>query len=497
MPEFSLRTRVAAVVAVAAIVCAVLMAVMGLRITRVRIEETAGGASMDVAMLLAEDLQEIGLTPQRLAADPELRERASQDLARHLERLNKAGSIWTNASILQPDGDRWLVLARADESGSDRRIRGVGETLRVIDQPGFRMPSLREPVSGRFRTDLNEWFGTTVPFGASNAGAPAPGVLSMTMHLDDAQAYLAEIARTVLAALGISIVVGLALGWWCAGLILRPIDAVREFAARLGRREYARRVPVRGAPEMRALLRDMNGLAEALVERDIRLHERMVRMAEMRDPKETGPHVKRVSGVSLEIFEGWLTRHPMESHEADFARSTLRMAATLHDIGKVGIDDAVLRKPGKLDEAEYLQIKHHGILATAVLEDTDPYDRAARDVALGHHERWDGKGYPGPIELGSGHADSSSLRELPISPIGRSGTDIPLFARIVAIADVFDALSSRRAYKEAWSEQRVLQAIRDDAGKAFDPELVEIFVERFAAVKAAWSRHPDQHAAVS
>jgi putative two-component system response regulator len=81
---------------------------------------------------------------------------------------------------------------------------------------------------------------------------------------------------------------------------------------------------------------------------------------------------------------------------------------------------------------------------------------------------------------------------LPLPSAGLAGTEIPLFARIVAIADVFDALSSRRSYKEPWPEERVLQVIREEAGKAFDPELVEIFIERFGQVKAAWARHPDQ-----
>jgi HD-GYP domain-containing protein (c-di-GMP phosphodiesterase class II) len=215
-------------------------------------------------------------------------------------------------------------------------------------------------------------------------------------------------------------------------------------------------------------------------------------MAEMRDPKETGPHVKRVSGVSVEIFEGWLVRHPMGAQEAAVARETLRAAAVLHDVGKVAIEDAVLKKPGKLDEAEYDNMKHHSVIGGLVLAGDDDRDRAARDVALHHHERWDGKGYPGRADVAAAHGDLTLLRTLPLPAAGLAGTEIPLFARIVAIADVFDALSSRRAYKDPWPEQKVLQMIREESGKAFDPELVEIFIERFEQVKVAWARHPDQ-----
>jgi HD-GYP domain-containing protein (c-di-GMP phosphodiesterase class II) len=243
---------------------------------------------------------------------------------------------------------------------------------------------------------------------------------------------------------------------------------------------------------MRRLLGDMNQLAEDLSQNELRLHERTVRMAEMRDPKETGPHVKRVSDVSMEIFEGWLARHPMEAAEAALARQRLRSAAVLHDVGKVAIEDAVLKKPGKLDEAEYVNMKHHSVIAAgAVLTGDDAQDRAARDVALHHHERWDGTGYPGRADVASAHGDLELLRALPIPAAGLAGTEIPLFARIVSIADVYDALRSPRSYKEPWPESRVLETIRGDAGKAFDPELVEIFLERQDRIRAAWDRHPD------
>jgi HD-GYP domain-containing protein (c-di-GMP phosphodiesterase class II) len=157
----------------------------------------------------------------------------------------------------------------------------------------------------------------------------------------------------------------------------------------------------------------------------------------------------------------------------------------------VGVEDAILKKPGKLDDAEYASMKRHTMLGAERIRGDDPYDAAAREVALHHHERWDGAGYPGRVDLAEASGDIARLLELPMPRTGLAGAEIPLFARIVSIADVFDALSSRRAYKEPWPEARILQAIRDDSGKAFDPELVDIFFERLDQVKAAWARHPD------
>ena len=137
-------------------------------------------------------------------------------------------------------------------------------------------------------------------------------------------------------------------------------------------------------------------------------------------------------------------------------------------------------------------MKRHTILGAALLPGSGAQDEAAREVALHHHERWDGSGYPGDEDWVSAAGDIEGLLQRPMTGRGLAGHDIPLFARIVAVADVFDALSSPRAYKEPWPEERVLSAIRADAGKAFDPELVEIFLERFDRIREIWRQHPDR-----
>ena len=215
-----------------------------------------------------------------------------------------------------------------------------------------------------------------------------------------------------------------------------------------------------------------------------------VRMAESRDPSETGPHVKRVSATALEIFDGWAKRRGMRQEDSQFSRETLRMAAILHDVGKIGISDLILKKPGKLTQEEYEIMKHHSVLGVPHLLGNDSED--AREVAMHHHERWDGRGYPGAVSIENISCDDQSLLEMQLPSTGMKGDDIPLFARMVAIADVFDALSSHRAYKEAWEPERVEAEMRKESGKAFDPELIEIFFERLDRIRAARARHPDQ-----
>jgi HD-GYP domain-containing protein (c-di-GMP phosphodiesterase class II) len=231
-------------------------------------------------------------------------------------------------------------------------------------------------------------------------------------------------------------------------------------------------------------------LARAQMTRAILL--RMMKMAEMRDPKETGAHVNRVGGYAVEIYENWAYRHKVMQSDVDKNRDVLRMAAMLHDVGKVAISDLILKKPGKLTAEEFETMKAHTIHGSRLFIDAQSeFDDAAAQVALNHHERWDGNGYPGHIDGTSGtplpgftRADGSAR--------GKCGEDIPLFGRIVAIADVYDALSSQRVYKEAWDESKVLAVIKKEAGHQFDPELVEIFFSCLNVLRSIQKRYQDE-----
>jgi putative two-component system response regulator len=183
----------------------------------------------------------------------------------------------------------------------------------------------------------------------------------------------------------------------------------------------------------------------------IEILERLALAAEYRDDI-TGEHTKRVGQISARIAESLgCARDEIE---------LIRRAAPLHDVGKIAISDLMLLKPGKLTAEEFACMKTHTTLGAKILSGgTFPLLKLAEQIALTHHERWDGSGYMG-------------LRE----------EEIPLPGRIVAVADVFDALTSERAYKNAWSVHEAIAEIQGQSGRQFDPRVVEAFLKVVGAV---------------
>ena len=221
---------------------------------------------------------------------------------------------------------------------------------------------------------------------------------------------------------------------------------------------------------------------------------RTIATAEMRDPTETGAHVQRVAECSVAMYDRWAAIHKVDDAERVRKRDELRIAAMLHDVGKVAIPDRILKKPGKLDDEEYRHMQTHSILGGRLfLEAATPYDEAARDVAIHHHEKWDGTGYPGRVDLSSlaglGVEITSNPKLVPLR-----GEEIPLFARIVAVADVYDALTSKRAYKEPWTAEQVSDLLRKESGHHFDPELVDIALELQGYFRSVRERFAGEHA---
>ncbi len=240
------------------------------------------------------------------------------------------------------------------------------------------------------------------------------------------------------------------------------------------------------------MMRHFAGVAAVALERaqmTRALILRMIRMAEMRDPKETGAHVNRVAGFSVEIYEQWARKRDLDAREIDKTRDILRMAAMLHDVGKVATSDLILKKPARLNQDEYEVMKQHTIQGARLFQNRQSdFDEAAGIVALTHHERWDGNGYPGHVDYKTGRP-MEGFRLPNGQPRGKQGTEIPLFGRIVALADVFDALSSRRSYKEPWDEITIRTQIEQSAGGHFDPELVEIFFSRYEFLRVIQRRY--------
>ena len=214
-------------------------------------------------------------------------------------------------------------------------------------------------------------------------------------------------------------------------------------------------------PIVRARVRTHLSLVDAAELRRSRLQviQRLGQAAEYKD-NETGMHVIRMSYYARQLA---LAAGFSEAQAED-----LLNAAPMHDVGKIGIPDAILQKPGKLDADEWQVMRSHAEIGAAIIgEHAGGLLKMARTIALTHHEKWDGSGYPN----------------------GLKGEEIALEGRIVAIADVFDALTSERPYKRAWTVEEAIDTMRRDSGAHFDPELIELFVANLPAmleIKAQW-----------
>ncbi len=192
-------------------------------------------------------------------------------------------------------------------------------------------------------------------------------------------------------------------------------------------------------------------------ETEFEISTRLGKAGEFRDP-ETGGHIKRMSHYS------WLLAklYGLDEKESEL----ILYASPLHDIGKIAIKDNILLKPGRFSEDEYKEMQKHAELGAQMLQGAQKYPvlNAGYVIALEHHEKYDGSGYPA----------------------GKKGDDIHLYARIVAIADVFDALSSKRCYKDAMPLEKVLEIMKKDTGSHFDPKLMELFfnnLDKFLEIK--------------
>ena len=196
----------------------------------------------------------------------------------------------------------------------------------------------------------------------------------------------------------------------------------------------------RGNSEIMALNREV-------IETQVELLSTLGEVIETRS-QDTANHVRRVAAYSALLGR----RYGLSEEDI----MLLQAASPMHDIGKIGIPDAILQKPGKLSEEEYEKIKHHTVIGQRLLHTSDRKLMAsARTIALQHHERWDGTGYP----------------------CGLKGEEISILARICALADVYDALSLGRVYKQAWPRDKVLDFIRKERGGMFDPRVVDLFFE--------------------
>lgn len=221
---------------------------------------------------------------------------------------------------------------------------------------------------------------------------------------------------------------------------------------------------------MQDFLRDQNEFLEAEVQKrtaevmaiqDVTIHA-MASLAETRD-NETGNHIRRTQHY-IKILAEKLRHHPRFAYflDDDKTLDMLFKSAPLHDIGKVGIPDRILLKPGRFEPEEFDIMKTHTTIGRDAIEHAEkqlgiemPFLTLAKEIAYGHQEKWDGSGYP----------------------LGLAGDDIPISARLMAVADVYDALISRRVYKDGMSHEKAVEIILQGKAQHFDPDMVDAFME--------------------
>lgn len=205
----------------------------------------------------------------------------------------------------------------------------------------------------------------------------------------------------------------------------------------------------------------INHATEEIRAREYETLMRLAKAGEYRD-EETGLHVIRMAKIAAAIAKG-LGLDEEQCHD-------IEIAAPMHDIGKIGVSDTILLKQGKLDAAEMEVMQQHTVIGHEILKNSpSKYIQLGAEIALAHHEKWDGSGYPNQLK----------------------GEAIPLFARIVAVADVYDALCSKRPYKTAWTSEQAVDYIRAESGKHFDPACVTAFVDMIENIEHISKEYSD------
>ena len=242
--------------------------------------------------------------------------------------------------------------------------------------------------------------------------------------------------------------------------LTKPIDA-HEFEPRVRNMLKLREAHLATRQRAETLSVAVRKATAAILDRERETITRLARAAEFRDP-ETGAHIQRMSQYSALIAR-------QLGQARDFV-DALMMAAPMHDVGKLGIPDNILLKPGRLTAEEFAVMKQHPQIGYDILkESSSSILRLGASIALTHHEKFDGSGYPQ----------------------GLRGEAIPLVGRIVAVADVFDALTSKRPYKKAWPLEQARSFLVDNAGSHFDPDCVEALLSAWDEVTAIHDRHQD------
>src|SRR5207253_6525749 len=298
------------------------------------------------------------------------------------------------------------------------------------------------------------------------------GYLAVALNTAQLQAGLDQVRLLLLTLFAAAAVVTLVIGLGLAGAITRPVQRLVGAMGAVAAGDLSQRAPAGPSDEIGYLAKVFNLMTIGLQEKTQALEdtyfaaiEALARAIDARDPYTYG-HSARVAAFSLEIADE--LGFPQDKREG------LRRSALLHDIGKIGIEDHILRKAGALNYLEAKQMRQHPLIGHQMLKDV-PFLHSSLSGIRHHHERWDGTGYPDTL----------------------GGETIPMQVRILSVADVFDALTSDRPYRDAMSIGDAVELITREAGRQFDPAVVEAFKARTDRIVAVLRQQRAQEAAAA
>jgi putative nucleotidyltransferase with HDIG domain len=284
------------------------------------------------------------------------------------------------------------------------------------------------------------------------------GYLAVALRADELEASVGQIRLLMVLIFAVAALMTLLFGRLVAQRITRPLEHLVRSTAAVSSGNLSHRAPVETNDEIGSLAESFNAMAASLQQKTDELEESyfasmesLARAIDARDPYTFG-HSTRVAGISLQVAQA------MELNAED--QRTLRRAALLHDIGKIGVEDRILRKPGPLTDEDWAAMKQHPLIGHKMLSGLS-FLKPSLVGILHHHERWDGKGFPA----------------------GLAGGAIPTYIRILSLADTLDAMTSDRPYRTGLAFEEALAQIQKGAGTQFDPAAVEALMKRASEVR--------------
>ncbi|MFQ5956694.1 MAG: HD domain-containing phosphohydrolase [Candidatus Brocadiales bacterium] len=381
--------------------------------------------------------------------------------------LTALNEVTTNRAGLGETGEVYLV----------NRDRLMLTESRFIDDAPLNQVVDTEPVH-RYINGEKEMSGIYTGYGdVSIVGASAyipeyDWVLLAEVHKKEAFAPLKMLSIVALIVGLVGAAAVISVGIVFASSMSKPINRLKSVTDRFTAGDLAQRVEITSNDEIGALSHSFNAMAERISKEHSQLKKAQLAMvlklsevAEKRDP-ETGAHLRRIRSY-CSILARELGRS--EKYKNVINEGFIRQIGDfcpLHDIGKVGIPDSILLKPGRLTDEERDVMTKHALIGGEILHGID-YLKMGKDIAMHHHERWDGNGYP----------------------MGLSGDEIPLAARIVSVAEFFDALTTKRPYRDATSIKDAVRIIKEERGKALDPEIVDVFLKKLEDFVIIQTKH--------